>query len=156
MGEVGSVACVGFVLGGACAWILVGGRVFFPPSDGQCSMKWYVLGCQWEAFLLMNEFVFFLAYCLGFLRGSDSKKSVCNVGDLGLIPELGRCPGVGHGNPLEYSCLENPHGQRSLAGYSPWGYKESDITEWLSTAHCLGQESSLVYCQQLGDAGSCM
>ena len=34
-----------------------------------------------------------------------------------------------HGNPLQYSCLENPHGQRSLAGYSPWGHKESETTE---------------------------
>ena len=41
--------------------------------------------------------------------------------------------GGGHGNPLQYSCLENPHGQRSLAGYSPWGCKESDKTEQLST-----------------------
>ena len=39
----------------------------------------------------------------------------------GLIPRLGRCPGGGHGNPLQDSCLENLHGQRSLAGYSPWG-----------------------------------
>ena len=38
------------------------------------------------------------------------------------------------GNPLQYSCLENPHGQRSLAGYSPWGRKESDTTEQLRTA----------------------
>ena len=37
----------------------------------------------------------------------------------GLIPELGRSPGEGHGNPLQYPCLENPIGQRSLAGYSP-------------------------------------
>ena len=58
----------------------------------------------------------------------------CNVGDLGLIPGLGRCPGGGHGNPRQYSCLENPHGQRCLAGYSPWGHKESDTTEGLSTA----------------------
>ena len=36
------------------------------------------------------------------------------------FPGLGRCPEGGHGNPLQYSCLENPHGQRSLAGYSPW------------------------------------
>ena len=42
---------------------------------------------------------------------------------------LGRSPGGGHGNPLQYSCLENPHGQRSLAGYSPWGHKELDTTE---------------------------
>ena len=40
------------------------------------------------------------------------------------IPGLGRCPGGGQGNPLQYSCLENPHGQRSLTGYSPWGHKE--------------------------------
>ena len=43
-------------------------------------------------------------------------------------------PGGGHGNPLQYSFLGNPHGQRSLAGYSPWGRKESDMTEWLSMA----------------------
>jgi len=39
--------------------------------------------------------------------GSDSKESACNAGDLGLIPELGRCPGERNGNPLLYSCLEN-------------------------------------------------
>ena len=50
------------------------------------------------------------------------------MGDLGSIPGLGRSPGEGNGNPLQYSCLENPHGQRSLAGYSPWGRKESDTT----------------------------
>ena len=74
---------------------------------------------------------------LGFLGGSDGKGSACNVGDLGLIPGLGRTPGEGHGNPLQYSCPENPHGQRTLAGYSPWGYKESDMTKQLSTAHYL-------------------
>ena len=46
--------------------------------------------------------------------GSNSKESTCNVGDLGLIPRLGRSPGGGHGNPLQYYCLENPHEQRSL------------------------------------------
>ena len=44
----------------------------------------------------------------GFPGGSDSKASVCSVGDLGLIPGLGRSPGEGNGNPLQYSCLENP------------------------------------------------
>ena len=72
---------------------------------------------------------------LGFPGGSDGKESACNMGDLGLIPRLGRSPGGGHGNPLQSSCLENPHGQRSLAGYSPWGCKESDMTEQLSTVH---------------------
>ena len=56
---------------------------------------------------------------LGFLGGSASKESTCNVGDLGSIFRLGRSPGGGHDNPLQYSCLKNPHGQRSLAGYSP-------------------------------------
>ena len=40
--------------------------------------------------------------------GSDGKESACNVGDLGLIHGLGRSPGEGNGNPLQYSCLENP------------------------------------------------
>ena len=62
---------------------------------------------------------------------SDGKESVCNAGDLGSIPVLGRSSGEGNGYPLQYSCLENPHGQRSLAGYSPWGHKESDMTERL-------------------------
>ena len=52
----------------------------------------------------------------GFLDGSDSKESASTSGDLGLIPGLGRFSGGGHGNPLQYSCLENPHGQRILVG----------------------------------------
>ena len=66
---------------------------------------------------------------MGFPGGSDGKESAFNVGDLGLILGLGRSPGGGHGNPLQYSCLENPHGQRSLEGYSPWGPKELNMTE---------------------------
>jgi len=64
---------------------------------------------------------------------SDCKESTCNTEDLGSIPGLGRSPGGGHANPLQYSCLENPHGQRSLAGCNPCGCKESNMTEWLST-----------------------
>ena len=58
------------------------------------------------------------------LRG---KESACNAGDPGSIPGSGRFPGGGHsqGNPLQYSCLENPHGQRSLAGCSPQGCTEA-------------------------------
>ena len=56
---------------------------------------------------------------LGFPGGSEDKESACNAGNLSSIPELGRCPGGGHGNPFQYSCLENPHGQRSLMGYIP-------------------------------------
>ena len=43
-----------------------------------------------------------------FPGGSDGKESACNVGNLGLIPESGRSPGEGNGNPIQYSCVENP------------------------------------------------
>ena len=71
---------------------------------------------------------------MGFPGVSDGKAYAYNAGDQGSILGLGRSPGGGHGHPLQYSCLENPYGQRSLASYSPWGRKESDITERLSTA----------------------
>ena len=47
-------------------------------------------------------------YTGGFPGGAEVKASACNVEDLGLIPESGRSPGEGNGNPLQYSCLENP------------------------------------------------
>ena len=59
--------------------------------------------------------------------GAQMVKNTCNAGDLGAVPGLGRAPG--EGNPLQYSCLENSHRQRSLVGCSPWGHKESDTTE---------------------------
>ena len=70
----------------------------------------------------------------GFPSGSDGKEATCNVGDLGSVPGLGSSPGGGHDNPLQYSCLENPHGQRSLVGYSLWGHKELAMTRQLTTA----------------------
>ena len=57
--------------------------------------------------------------------------NAANVKDTSSIPGWGRAPGKGNGNPLQYSSLENPHGQWSLVGYSPWGCKESDMTEQL-------------------------
>ena len=71
-------------------------------------------------------------YTLGVPGGSDGKESACNAEDLSLISGLGRSSGEGHGNPLQYSCLENPHGQRGLLVYRPWGLKESDTTEQLT------------------------
>ena len=55
--------------------------------------------------------IYFLPGLLWWLK--MVKESMCNAGDLGSIPGLGRSPGGGHGNPLQYSCLENPHGQRA-------------------------------------------
>ena len=66
---------------------------------------------------------------VGFPGGSGGKESACDEGDLGSIPGSGRSPGERRGNPVQYSCLENPHGQRSLMGYSPQGHKELDMTE---------------------------
>ena len=63
------------------------------------------------------------------LIGKEHAGNVAATGDTGLIPGSERSPGGGPGNPLQYSCLENPHEQTSLVGYSPLGHKESDITE---------------------------
>ena len=92
-------------------------------------------GCLLTAFSGSGEFFtggrFWQEVGVGgpFPGGSDSKESACNAGDLGSILGLGRSPGGGHGNPLQYSCLKDPHGERSLVGYSPWGRKELDRTE---------------------------
>ena len=85
---------------------------------------------------------------LGSPGGSVSKKSSCNAGDLGLIPGLGRSPRGGHGNPLQYPCLENPHGQGNLVGCGSRGRKESDTTERLSTAqHSTAQQREILLFQ---------
>ena len=63
------------------------------------------------------------------------KNLYANAGDTrgaGSIPASGKSSRGVHGNPLQYSCLETPHGQRGLVGYSPQGHTESDITEQLS------------------------
>ena len=69
----------------------------------------------------MNSLKCISRHEMGFPGGSDGKESAYNVGDLGSIPGLERSARGGHGNPLQYSCLENPRGQRSLVGYCPWG-----------------------------------
>ena len=67
-----------------------------------------------------------------------SKESACSAGDagnVGLIPGSGRSPGVGNGNPLQYSCRGEFHGQRILVGYSPRDRKELDATEHTHTLY---------------------
>ena len=86
-----------------------------------CFPRCFLIGKQQNCSLLGHIF--------HFPGGSDGKESACNVGDLGSIPGLGRSPGRGHGNTLQYSCLENPHEQKSLAGYSPLGLKDLDMAE---------------------------
>ena len=67
---------------------------------------------------------------MGFLGDSESKESICNAGDPGLIPGSGRSPG-GEWLLTTGFLPGELHGQRSLVGYSPWGHKESDMTEQL-------------------------
>ena len=75
-------------------------------------------------------------HCLFTISASlvaQTVKNILQCGKPGFDPWVGKIPGEGHGNPLQYSCLESPHGQRSLAGYSLKGRKEWDMTERLST-----------------------
>ena len=66
-----------------------------------------------------------------------------DTGDVGSLPESGRSHGEGSGNPLQYFCLENPHGQRSLKGYSPWDHKR--VRHDLATKHaCLVAHLNLI------------
>ena len=94
----------------------IGQKVLYPQchlqsSGGQCWLP------DQEAFLREGIYLLLLGlyHCI-FPGDSDGKESTCNAGDLCSIPGLGRAPGGGHGNPLQYSCLENAHRQRSLAG----------------------------------------
>ena len=71
---------------------------------------------------------------MGFPGGLDSKELTCSGGDLGSISGLGRSPGGGHGNTLQYSCLENPMDREAQLD-TVHGVTESDMTEQQSTAH---------------------
>ena len=73
----------------------------------------------------------FLIKALNIPGGSDGKESACNMGDPGLIPGLGRSPGGGHGNPLQYPWLENSV-DREVWWVTVHGGAESDTTERLS------------------------
>ena len=78
---------------------------------------------------------------MGFPGGASVKNPPANAGalrDAGSIPRLGRAPGGGHGNPLQYSFLKNPMDRGAWLGYSPQAHKELDMTEatWYGTV-CL-------------------
>ena len=65
--------------------------------------------CIWDSFPdNVVRFILPLKLEAGFPGGSEGKATACNAGDLGSIPGWGRSPGEGYGNPLQYSCLENP------------------------------------------------
>ena len=68
---------------------------------------------------------------MGFPGGSDDKESACSAWEAGSIPGSRRSPGVGNGNPLQYSCLENPR-DRGAWWATSMGCKDSDMTERLN------------------------
>ena len=72
---------------------------------------------MWETFMLISPWL------LGFSGDSDGKESICNAGDLGSIPGLGRSPGGRNGNPLQYSCLENPMDRGTWRNIVHWFIK---------------------------------
>ena len=89
--------------------------------------------------------VFIGLFVFMFPGGLDGKASAYSAGDLGSIPGSGRSPGEGNGNPLHFSCLKKSHGWRNLAGYSPWGCKESDTTEQLTFSLSVSEINRVVY-----------
>ena len=104
-----------------------------PPNPGHshCQEQWS------QAQLFLRTMYFILWRVMAETQASLVAQTIKNLPimwrDLGSVPGLGRFPEGGHGNPLWYSCLENPHGQRNPVGYSPWGCRV-DMTKWLSTA----------------------
>ena len=79
---------------------------------------------SFSIYLLSTSYIYFPA-------GSEGKESACNAGDPGSISGLERSSGEGNGNPLQYSCLENPMDGGAWRATAPWGRKESDTTEHL-------------------------
>ena len=123
---------------GFCEWGRTEQALFPPPCPGSppATSTLYQLPSSFSSRLLRLCFLFVYnlrsAHFIPDRVALMVKNSPANAGDVrdtGSIPRLGGSSGRGHGNPLQCSCLENPHEQRSLAGYSSWGCKESDMTE---------------------------
>ena len=94
--------------------------------------RWKLLYIEWaNSKILLSSTMNCIQYPVINHCGSAGKESTCNVGDLGLVPGLGRSPGEGKGYPLQYSGLENSMD----CMYSPWGCKKSDTTEQLSLSN---------------------
>ena len=140
--ERGSMTCPETCLWGGRVRILLSGEVLFmmtmlrethwslflcpPRVSGQPVMGHGCVSDCTCGILWKEEFTTYLS------GGSDSKECACKAGNLGLIPGSGRSPGGGHGNPLQYSCLENPMDGGAWRA-TVMGLQESDTTEWLST-----------------------
>ena len=95
---------------------------------------------NWKFYSIFVEIIHIHKNHPGFPGGSEVKASAYNAGDLGSIPGSGRSPGEGHGNPLQYSCLENPE---ELGGLQSTGSQRqkssiSRILEWVAMSFSRG------------------
>ena len=126
-------------------------HVFF---HGICILLWIYPDCSWESTEARQDTSHwhFRELPLGFPGGSDSQESVCNVGDPGLIPGLGRSPGEGNGYPLQYSDLESHMNRRT------WQATVQGVTKsWtrLSDCHCpLFSKSAMLLSHDLYPIGA--
>ena len=108
-------ACINIQLIQLCLLVQVDVVTLIISDTEQFHQHQYLLCCSFGA--------------IGFPGGSDGKESTCKAGDWGSIPGLGRSRGEGNGNPLQYSCPENPMNKRSLEAYGSQGRTELDTTE---------------------------
>ena len=110
------------------------------PNQGlnSCLLHWQMDSLYWATSEALKWHLFnqaTLTTWVGFPCSSVGKETVCSAGDLGSIPGSGRFPGGGHGNPIQYSCLENPMNRGAWQAYSPWGAQDLDMTEQLNHHH---------------------
>ena len=97
-------------------------------SSQSCPLLPQLLAKEAKLSLFLASAVFRLGASQVALVVKNLPANAGDIRDVGSIPGSERSPGGGHGNPLQYSCLENQHGQ-SLVGYSPYSHKESDTTK---------------------------
>ena len=105
--------------------------------------------------ITLNLFSYLVfTFFLGFPGGSDAEESACSTGDLGLIPGLGRLPGEGNGNLLQYSCLESSMDRGTWWKYSPWnspaqhtGVGSCSLLQGIFPTQ--GSNPGLLYCRQI-------
>ena len=101
-------------------------RILFPPLTFCRLYGIFSLGVEFLFILTVFQFHYAISGLPWWLSGEES---ACNPGDPGSILGSGRSPGEGNGNPLQYSCLENPMDRGAWWGCSLWGCKDSDKTE---------------------------
>ena len=103
------------------------------PVDHYCGKCWSIKRFQVDSLPLFRAIWIWFVLC--FCCGSDGKESVCNAGDPGSIPGLGKSPGRKVWQPTPVFLPEKSHGQSSLVVCSPWGHKKWDITGQLTVSH---------------------